>query len=151
MNRLGIGKRGLVISNLVVDGPLLLRDAHLKNSVRIMNSEFLSEIDLTGANISGSFSFLKSNLRGGLRVDDAHITGSLFLGQEIEFDPDAAKPRGEFVLNYLKATGVRIEGDVGIMGEDISNGIELDRSQIGGELDIVRTNATSVNLVSGMI
>jgi hypothetical protein len=146
-----IGKRGLVLSNLVVEGPLLLSDAHLKNSIRISNSEFLSEIDLSGANISGSLSFLKSDLHGGLRIDGAHITGSLILGEEIELEPDATKPRGGSVLAYLKARAIRVDGDIGVVGEEVFDGILLDKSHIGGELNIVLTKAMYINLVSSTI
>ena len=142
---------GLVLSDLIIEGPLDLSRATFSESVSIVDSSLLEPVNLASTVIKGDLSFLGSNLYGGLNLKGARVQGSVLIGEEPDSDPSPIKSRGGVFVYSIMAEGARVEGDVNIVGSDVTDSIDFSFSHTSGALSIVRSNVPYINMKSGTV
>lgn len=138
-----IRSNGLRLSHVRFVDDLVLSEADIGVPLLFHNSVFEKKVELNRSRLSGTLSFVGSELRGGINVSQAHIEGSVVLGGSDSLAKVAAV---KVTIGDLITEGAHIGGDLSLYDATVKGRANLYRMRVRGEVILGRIVSHRINL-----
>jgi hypothetical protein len=138
--------RGFVLRGGTVTGSLVLRNIKFDGPILHLGSKFLTLVDVSNSQFTGSLSFHGGSLPEGLLASHLVVAGSLHLGDSDDTVYDATRQASGAPIKFVRAPHARVDQDIIISGATIQSEIDISNSSIKGALTIMYVASERVNL-----
>ncbi|MFM0562265.1 hypothetical protein [Paraburkholderia sediminicola] len=134
------------IKGAIVIGDLNLNNRIITPSIYLHDCVFEGGIDLSDSRLSGSISLSGSQIYKAFKARRTKVDGSLILGSEDRDDAHAANaPRKIVRIGGIEASFLNIDGNLSIIGANITDRIYVPYSHVKGMLNIESVESTELN------